>query len=469
VDLDLVVFESTLRKNHYPLSYTRPCFDFLIGARSLLERIEDSSGLKVTGVFVPSYIERVCRSSHLDMSVNEPTTRRSVIVNSLVSQDRELWNYIRAYIRESHGQTQSEVFQDAEGNIVFGIVDEVEPSGLWEKRQQQQEQEGRKKRRGSRSNAGQASQREVIGEGTGEAKADRSSTPSRVKTLPDELQERALLRYPWKLVEQNGAALEEDYAYLSSKYSLGEPKIGTADLRGSKFSFADSVEIESFVTIDSRTGPVIVADGVEIQSFSRISGPCFIGKSSQVKSAMIRGGCSIGSNCKVAGELEESIIFGYTNKSHDGFLGHSVVGSWVNLGAQTTNSDLKNTYGKISVNVGGKQVGTESIKVGVFIGDQAKTAIGTMITSGRKVGVGSQVFGTVLEDVPSFTIFAKSLGAKKSTELYLESAILTQRRMMERRGISMTDDYADLIRSIFEMTARERIFQHVSKRKFKLS
>ena len=185
------------------------------------------------------------------------------------------------------------------------------------------------------------------------------------------------------------------------------------------------------------------------------------------KLARLREGTSITSGCKVAGEIDASIVSERTNKSHDGYLGHSVVGSWVNLGAMTTNSDLKNTYGKISVKMGRKPIDTGEIKVGVFLGDMSKTAIGSLLSSGRKVGVGSQVFGIVSEDVPSFTMYGKSLAAR-SAEIYIESVLSTQKRMMERRGLHMTDAMASLIRSIYKMTKGERAFQRVAKTRFKL-
>jgi glucose-1-phosphate thymidylyltransferase len=167
----------------------------------------------------------------------------------------------------------------------------------------------------------------------------------------------------------------------------------------------------------------------------------------------------------VSGEIEQSIISNYTNKNHDGFVGHSIVGSWVNLGALTTTSDLKNTYGEIKVNVGGKQVNTGHNKVGAFIGDMAKTAIGTMISSGKSVGVSSFAMGAVTSDIPSFTISA-GVPRSRVVEMYIDSAIETQRRMMSRRGIKISDAYISLIKSVFKMTKLDRSSHHVSKGKF---
>jgi glucose-1-phosphate thymidylyltransferase len=116
----------------------------------------------------------------------------------------------------------------------------------------------------------------------------------------------------------------------------------------------------------------------------------------------------------------------------------------VNLGAATTNSDLKNTYGTVHVKIQQKRVDTEQTKVGCFIGDHAKTSIGTQIYTGRKIGVASQVHGFVLKDVPSFTIWSQSLGSNP-VELYLESAIKTQRRVLSRRGVKQTREDSELL------------------------
>jgi len=169
----------------------------------------------------------------------------------------------------------------------------------------------------------------------------------------------------------------------------------------------------------------------------------------------------------VGGELEETIVQGYTNKYHTGFIGHAYIGEWVNLGAATTNSDLKNTYGTVQVVTGGKKVDTGQIKVGCFIGDHAKTSIGTQIYTGRMIGVASHVHGFVTEDVPSFTIWAKSLGAK-SVELELESAIKTQERVLSRRGVKQTSEDVKLMRKLFEITAQKRERAGVVKGKFML-
>jgi len=139
----------------------------------------------------------------------------------------------------------------------------------------------------------------------------------------------------------------------------------------------------------------------------------------------------------------------------------------VNIGAATTNSDLKNTYGTVQVLTRGRNLDTGLTRVGCFIGDHAKTSVGTQIYTGKKIGVASHVHGFVTRDVPSFTIWSESFGSKP-VELYLQSAIETQKRVLSRRGVKQTREDVELLKRLFEITAQERKKAGVVKEKFVL-
>jgi UDP-N-acetylglucosamine diphosphorylase/glucosamine-1-phosphate N-acetyltransferase len=158
--------------------------------------------------------------------------------------------------------------------------------------------------------------------------------------------------------------------------------------------------------------------------------------------------------CKVGGEVEGSIFQGYSNKQHDGFLGHSYICEWVNLGADTNNSDLKNNYGNVKVYVDGKIVDTGHQFVGLFMGDHSKAGINTMFNTGTVVGVSSNVFGAGFPPkfIPSFSWG----GADKMIEYDIEKAVETAKAVMKRRDIKMTKEYETLLRKIFMETAPER-------------
>ncbi len=422
--LQLVVFESELRRNFEPLSLTRPTFDFLLGARTLLERIERRLGHKATGLIVPRHLELLSKEQHPRCRINEHLEGDCLVVNSLLSPGYDIASEMRRLVSD---YDTNFVVVDSTKKIVFAVLEEVDSREIADQR-----------------------------------------FPKKTRKVSSKSEREPLLEYPWKMVSKNELALKQDYDLLGA--TLTEWKIedkGDLELLGGRNLVSKTAQIERFVTLDSRNGPIIVEDGASIQSFSHITGPCYIGKSSIVKSARLREGTSIGNQCRVGGEVEASIMHEYSNKNHDGFLGHSVVGSWVNLGALTTNSDLKNTYGTVKVLLKGREVITDSIKVGCFLSDMCKTSIGTLVFSGKTVGVGSNVFGIVSENVPSFTFYAKSLSAR-STEIYPESSIETQRRMMERRKITMSEGYKRMMRSVFKMTSKDRVASHVKRGKFRL-
>jgi len=162
------------------------------------------------------------------------------------------------------------------------------------------------------------------------------------------------------------------------------------------------------VVLDGSKGPVIIEEGATIGANSVLTGPCVIGKFTTVAPlSFIREGTSIGMMCKVAGEIANSIIQGWTNKAHYGYLGHSYLGEWVNLGAGTTTSNLKNTYGPIKMHIGKKEIVTDRRLLGSMIGDHSKTAIGTRLMSGTYVGYCSMLAASTLPPrfVPSFSFW----------------------------------------------------------------
>ena len=274
-----------------------------------------------------------------------------------------------------------------------------------------------------------------------------------------------LLDYPWDFVNKNAELIKKDYATFEKKESEG-----TIDSRAAVYGNQEKVYvgkgafIEAYVTLDVRDGPIFIGNETIVHAGSRITGPTYIGNKTIIPSGLIREGCSIGPVCRVGGELEETIIQGYTNKYHTGFIGHAYIGEWVNIGATTTNSDLKNTYGTVQVTTRGKSTDTGQTKMGCFIGDHAKTSIGTQIYTGKKIGVTSQVHGFITKDVPSFTIWPESLGSKP-VELYLQSAIETQKRALSRRGITQTKADIALMKKLFEITIQERKKTGIIKKK----
>ena len=156
----------------------------------------------------------------------------------------------------------------------------------------------------------------------------------------------------------------------------------------------ESTQIEEGCILDDKDGPIILGSNVTIQSGAIIKGPVFIDSGSTINiGARLNKNIIIGPECKIGGEVTNAIFQGYSNKQHEGFLGHSYIGEWVNLGANTNNSNLKNNYGKVKFQFSDKIVDTNEIFLGTMIGDFSRTGISTMINTGSYIGLGANVFG----------------------------------------------------------------------------
>lgn len=263
--------------------------------------------------------------------------------------------------------------------------------------------------------------------------------------------------YIWDLVIHNAAELTADFveAGRSGVYGTMHPSAvvyGSTD----RLLVRDGANVHPFVCIDTREGPVTIDAGAEIHPFTRIEGPCYIGSGTILLGAKVREGCSIGSMCRIGGEVEESIVHGYSNKYHDGFLGHAYVGEWVNLGALTTNSDLKNDYSNVSIILNGKPVDTGSNKVGSFIGDHVKTSIGTLLNTGSVIGPMAILVTHGAPMPKAIPAFAWHMGGAVTKGFGLNPLIDTARHAMSRRKKELSAAQEARLRQVYECTAADR-------------
>lgn len=265
---------------------------------------------------------------------------------------------------------------------------------------------------------------------------------------------------PWPAVPLAGEVLQTVWGLMAASAdrirSDGERYEGTGipggvHMAGSgMISVADDALVEPGVVLDASAGPIIVSRGARVQAPARIVGPTYVGPHSVVLGSVVAEAC-IGPSCRIRGEVESSVILGFANKAHDGFLGHSIVGRWVNLGAMTSNSDLKNTYSDVRLRTGGTDVDTGLLKVGCFLGDHVRTGIGTLLDTGTVVGAGSNLFGGGMppRDVPPFSWSAGSELVEYRLDRFLETA----GRVMARRGVKMTHGVQNVYRRAFRTTA----------------
>jgi UDP-N-acetylglucosamine diphosphorylase/glucosamine-1-phosphate N-acetyltransferase len=209
-------------------------------------------------------------------------------------------------------------------------------------------------------------------------------------------------------------------------------------------------QVEPGVVFDVSHGPVVVESGVEIRSGTRLEGPLWVGANARVLGGDLRGS-AVGPRCSVRGELASCVFLGYANKSHDGFLGHSVVGRWVNCGAGTITSNLKNTYGPVRLEIAGARVDTAQQLLGTLFGDHAKTAIGTLLGTGTVVGAGANVFDAVR---PPKYVAPFAWGGGSRERMSREGFLKIVERVLPRRDVEMTDELRAVLGRVYDWATK---------------
>jgi UDP-N-acetylglucosamine diphosphorylase/glucosamine-1-phosphate N-acetyltransferase len=268
-------------------------------------------------------------------------------------------------------------------------------------------------------------------------------------TLAEEQVKAKTIKRPWDVVELTAGELRSEIPSRKDK-GLNKDKgrrtksgvpagalVGSAGL----LVMAKGARVWPGAVVSTETGPVMLDEGAEVRPGSFVEGPCYVGPGTVIDGAKVRPGCSFGPQCRIGGEVEASVYQGYSNKHHEGFIGHSFVGEWVNLGALTTNSDLKNTYENVQVFFPDGPVDTGLTKVGGFFGDHAKTAIGSLFNTGCRVGIFANWFepGLARKELAPFS-WGRHGGWTE------DAAVQNARVVMARRGVEMSEATEKLIR-----------------------
>jgi UDP-N-acetylglucosamine diphosphorylase/glucosamine-1-phosphate N-acetyltransferase len=267
-----------------------------------------------------------------------------------------------------------------------------------------------------------------------------------------------MIRYPWDLVEANSKQIQLDFNLLTAKRESGPVSL-TNQLIHPENIFVEAGAKLEFVTVNATAGPVYIGEGAEIMEGSLIRGPFALGCHSVVNmGSKIYGGTTIGPHCKVGGEISQSILTGFSNKGHDGFLGNSILGEWCNLGAGTNVSNLKNNYDQVKVwnYPSGRFIKTGLQFCGLVMGDHSKAGIQTMFNTGTVVGVACNIHGTGFprQFVPSFA----DGGAGGYKVHQLQNVFTTAGKVMERRGKQLMETDKQVLSAVFEQTAAYRRF-----------
>jgi len=402
----ICVYEDSGWQNLGPLVDLRPVFDLRCGRFTLLEKLRRLYPGEQPFLWVRDELAELARAAHPDCRVNEPTKKGRLFISARAIFDEP----VSAKGREAVLLAGDEVVGlRVCAECAFTLT---QPSA-------------------------------IKGEG------QRSGPLFRAGLAQEQVKAR-VVRWPWDVVEMNAGELQRDIR-RSQKSEARRQKAEVkalpkgAVLVGPKrlLTLASGARVMPGAVISTETGPVMIERGAQVRPGSFVEGPCWVGPGTVIDGAKVRPGCSFGPLCRIGGEVEQSVFQGFSNKHHDGFIGHSFVGEWANLGALTTNSDLKNGYYPVKVTIRGKQTDTGLLKVGCFVGDHAKTAIGTLLNTGTVVGTSANWFepGLSPKEIPAFAWGAKARWP-------VEDAVECARKVMARRGVKMADEYEQRLRTL---------------------
>ena len=410
--MSVCIFEDEQYLNFEPLVYSRPVYDLVCGVSALKEKIIRAFPKEKIVLKCRPYLESFVKDENRKNKVNQFGNDDYLFINGRIIASANLKNILRMKSNEE------KVF------ISKGTVVAVKLS------------------------------RRKIRE-LGLDKVEVLDTKLFSNMITEEVDVK-FTNYLWDLVYLNGKEIRNDFKILTKGKSSAKKKYPGVNFINKKNIFiGKDVEIKPGVVLDASTGPIFIEKNVTIFPNAVIQGPFYIGESSMIKScATIYPNVSIGKVCKIGGEVEDSIIHSYSNKQHSGFLGHSYLGNWINIGADTNNSDLQNNYGTIKVQVNGRHIDSGKQFVGLMMGDHSKTAINTMFNTGTVVGFSSNVFGAGFPPkyIPSF-----GWGGSESMKEYkLFKAIETAKAVFARRNKNFSKEDKNLFETIFNMTTEDR-------------
>jgi UDP-N-acetylglucosamine diphosphorylase/glucosamine-1-phosphate N-acetyltransferase len=395
-----------------PLTLTRPAFELRCGALALWQRQQAYFGIGELGALVRPHMADLCRAVHPHLAVNDVDWLRAgptVLVNARwLPATQPLGDVTTARVALAGDQ------------VAFAVLSALEPAECH----------------------------------------PQTFEPYLVRckeTFPHCPAGGSMIDYPWDLVERNAEMLGVDFPDGARKPGWRSDIQGVAVIGPrERLYIHETAAVEPLVAADTTRGPVVIDRDAVVQAFSRLEGPCYVGPGSWLLGGAKFRGSTLGPMCRVGGEVEASIIHGYSNKYHEGFLGHSYVGEWVNLAAGTQISDLRNDYGRVNVTLNGTRTDTGLSKVGSFIGDHTKTGLGALFNTGTVVGAFCNLLpsGELMPRViPSFCRYARGQLQLRSDWREL---LATAAKVMERRGRQLTDAHTNLINALFDQTTAQR-------------
>lgn len=393
--MHLIIFDDLKHKSFYPITQTRSVGDIRCGILKLRQRLSHAFEAQQECVLIDPLLEDLYRERHPDWLVNSVPEGDKLYLNSRIKFDDQALAEIKAL------QPQQALFS---GEYCVAVR-------------------------------------------TNQSLAFAFQDISNIKKIPSQI---SLYRHLTDIVHDNARLITHDFQTIFyDADNFFEIETGVSVLNPYNVWLAEGVSLAPNVVLDASGGPIVIDSEAKVMANSVIQGPAYIGKKSIIKiGAKIYAGTSIGPVCKIGGEIENSIFQAYSNKQHDGFLGHAYLGEWINLGADTNNSDLKNTYKNVETYdyLSQEEIDSGSQFMGCVLGDHVKTGINTSLNTGLVVGLGSSIYGSQLFRgfVPDF-----SWGEAESLTKYRFPAFCnTVAIVKQRRGLSLSETEKELLRHI---------------------
>ena len=393
--MNLYVFEDQRFSDFFPISSTRAVFDIRFGQSTFLERIINVFPEHSVSLIVRDEFKELVSERHTNIAVNPDNIEEGLWISSSV-----IWT------RES-----VELLSDKD--TAFMKDDKLVAANL--------------------------------------SSSDAARWISNGGPLKSELQsvefkniEVYQCNYLWDIIKFINQSISDDASELKPVDRLDYPH---TNLINPDKIFINNAKVMPGALINAEKGPVIIDNNAVIYGQTYIEGPAFIGTDTVIKPLTKIVGSVIGKKCKIGGEVESSVIQGYSNKVHDGHLGDSFLGEWVNLGAGTSNSNLKNNYSSVKISLNENLIDTNSLHIGCFIGDHVKTAIGTLINTGTIIGAASMIstYGFPPVNLPPFSWYFN----RKKERMDFDKFVSTAQKSKSRRNKNFT-------------TAEKRLYKKIS-------
>ncbi len=411
--MQIVLFEDDASNNFHPLNALKPVYELTCGFKTLRDKFEAFFDNSLTINFhTRSYLSALYQSQNPDRSVNEVNHNDVIYING-----RVLCNEAFAKFVLEDNVRKDTAYMNGAQLVAFrcnpNCLQTIGSSG-------------------STSN-------QLIG---------LKSLPSHFKTAQVDCE---MLTFLWDLIRLQKSEFYRDIC-LSEK--IGQISGNVHDratlVNPENIWIAEEAEISAGAVLDASQGAIVVDKGAKVLPNAVLMDNVYVGEKSTVKiGAKIYSNVSIGKQSKVGGEVEDSIFEAFSNKQHDGFIGHSYISNWCNLGADTNNSDLKNNYGSVRIKLHGQEFDTKMQFLGLFMGEHSKSGINTMFNTGTIVGVSSNIFGA---GFPPKYIDSFEWGGAAGFQVYhLDKALEVARTVMKRRGIDMNSHYEKAFKEVYKL------------------